>query len=126
MSVVSPAEKEGVAVTAVQLAAVIALARGEKDRGLILLQQAAEAEDKMPFDYGPPLPPKPSRELLGEALLEAGRATEAAEAFRAASEASTRPALVAPRTDTGRRRQPVEVQPFRPLTIWSPGQLDAV
>jgi len=84
MSVVSPAEKEGVAVTAVQLAAVIALARGEKDRGLALLQQAAEAEDKMPFDYGPPLPPEPSRELVGEALLEAGGSAEAAEAFRAA------------------------------------------
>ena len=84
MPMVSPAEAEGVAVTAVQLAGVIALARGEKDRGLALLQQAAEAEDKMPFDYGPPLPPKPSRELLGEALLEAGRPAEAAEAFRAA------------------------------------------
>ena len=44
MSAVSPAETEGVAVTAVQLAGVIALARGEKDRGLALLQQAAEAE----------------------------------------------------------------------------------
>jgi cytochrome c-type biogenesis protein CcmH/NrfG len=38
----------------------------------------------MPFDYGPPLPPKPSREVLGEALLAAGRHAEAAEAFRAA------------------------------------------
>jgi tetratricopeptide (TPR) repeat protein len=84
MRLVSPAEMEGVAVTTVQLQGVIAMARGEKDRGMSLLQQAAELEDKMPFDYGPPLPPKPSRELLGEALLAAGRHAEAAEAFRAA------------------------------------------
>ena len=35
----------------------------------------------MPFDYGPPLPPKPSRELQGEALLEARRWPRAAERF---------------------------------------------
>ena len=84
MRIVSPAEREGVAVTARQLAAVIALTRGETDRAMVQLQEAAEAEDRMPFDYGPPLPAKPSRELLGEALLAAGRHAEAAEAFQAA------------------------------------------
>jgi hypothetical protein len=38
----------------------------------------------MPYEYGPPFPVKPSRELLGEALLEAGRSAEAAEQFRLA------------------------------------------
>ncbi|MBK5298624.1 MAG: hypothetical protein JJE40_15835 [Vicinamibacteria bacterium] len=84
MSAVSPADKEGVAVTAVQLAGVIALARGEKDRAMALLQQAVEAEARMPYDYGPPFPAKPANELLGEALLSAGRRGEAADAFRAA------------------------------------------
>ncbi len=84
MSAVSPADKEGVAVTAVQLAGVIALARGEKDRAMALLQQAVEAEARMPYDYGPPFPAKPANELLGEALLAAGRRGEAADAFRAA------------------------------------------
>ena len=49
-----------------------------------LLQQAANAEDVMPYEFGPPFPVKPARELLGEALLAAGRHAEAAEAFRAA------------------------------------------
>ena len=80
----SPAEREGIAVTRQQLRAVVALAKGDRDGGLDLLRQAADAEDVMPYDYGPPFPVKPSRELLGEALLAAGRPAEAAEAFRAA------------------------------------------
>jgi tetratricopeptide (TPR) repeat protein len=83
-SPVSEADRQGVAVTALQLAGVVALARGEHDRGLGLLQQAVEAEGRMPYDYGPPFPAKPANELLGEALLTAGRHAEAAEAFRAA------------------------------------------
>jgi hypothetical protein len=35
----------------------------------------------MPYEYGPPFPVKPARELLGEALLEAGRTAEAAAQF---------------------------------------------
>lgn len=80
----SPAEREGIAVTRQQLRAVVALAKGDRDGGLALLRQAADAEDVMPYDYGPPFPVKPSRELLGEALLAAGRPADAAEAFRAA------------------------------------------
>lgn len=38
----------------------------------------------MPFEFGPPVVPKPSRELLGDLLLAAGREEEAAEAYRAA------------------------------------------
>jgi predicted negative regulator of RcsB-dependent stress response len=84
MSTVSPADREGVAVTALQLAGVIALARGDGERGLDLLQQAVDAEARMPYDYGPPFPAKPANELLGEALLAARRPVEAADAFRAA------------------------------------------
>jgi tetratricopeptide (TPR) repeat protein len=84
ISAVSEADRQGVAVTARQLAGVVALTRGDQDRGLGLLQQAVEAEGKMPYDYGPPFPAKPANELLGEALLAAGRHAEAAEAFRAA------------------------------------------
>ncbi len=80
----SPAEREGIAVTLRQLRGVVAVAKGDHEGGLALLRQAADAEDVMPYDYGPPFPVKPSRELLGEALLAAGRHAEAAEAFRAA------------------------------------------
>jgi cytochrome c-type biogenesis protein CcmH/NrfG len=38
----------------------------------------------MPYDSGPPFPAKPANELLGEALLAAGRHAEAGDAFRAA------------------------------------------
>ena len=81
---VSAADREGIAVTAQQLAAVVALARGDTARGLDLLGKAVEAEAAMPYDYGPPFPAKPANELLGEALLAEGRRAEAAEAFRAA------------------------------------------
>ena len=36
----------------------------------------------MPYEYGPPFPAKPANELLGEALLTAGRPVESAEAFQ--------------------------------------------
>ena len=37
-----------------------------------LLQKAAAMEDERPYDYGPPVPVKPSHELLGETLLTHG------------------------------------------------------
>lgn len=77
----SPAEREGIAVTTTQLRGLVALARGDRDAGVALLQEAAKAEDVMPYEYGPPFPVKPARELLGEALLEAGRTAEAATQF---------------------------------------------
>ena len=84
MSAVSATEREGVAVTALQLSGVIALARGETEGGLALLRQAADNESRMQFDSGPPLPAKPAYQLLGEALAAAGHPVEAADAFRAA------------------------------------------
>lgn len=77
----SPAEREGIAVTTTQLRGLVALARGDRDAGIALLREAAKAEDVMPYEYGPPFPVKPARELLGEALLEAGRTAEAATQF---------------------------------------------
>jgi hypothetical protein len=81
---VSASDREGIAVTAQQLAAVVALARGDTARGIELLRKAVEEEASMPYDYGPPFPVKPANELLGEALLADGRRAEAAGAFRAA------------------------------------------
>jgi tetratricopeptide (TPR) repeat protein len=80
----SPAEREGIAVTRQQLAGIVALARGDKAHGLDLLQRAVDAEAAMPYDYGPPFPAKPANELLGEAYLAEGRRADAAAAFRAA------------------------------------------
>ena len=80
----SPADREGIAVATGQLRGLVALAKGDRDTGLRLLQDAAKAEDVMPYEYGPPFPVKPARELLGEALLDAGRPAEAAAEFRRA------------------------------------------
>ena len=50
-----------------------------------MLRDAAETEDSMPFQFGPPLIVKPTFELLGEELLLLGRHEEAAAAFERAT-----------------------------------------
>jgi len=67
-----------------QLAALVSFAAGERDNAIKALQAAAFAEEKMPFEFGPPFVDKPSYELLGETLLAAGRPAEARVAFEKA------------------------------------------
>jgi len=76
-----------------QLEGVIAMARRETDRGLQLLSDAAAIEDKLPFEFGPPVPPKPAHELLGEMLLAANRPREAQKHFALALERAPRRSL---------------------------------
>ena len=64
--------------------AIVALARGEQEKGLSLLKAAAEAESALPPPFGPPVLAKPSWELLGDELLALGRKPEAAAAYRLA------------------------------------------
>ena len=66
-----------------ELAAMIAMTEDRRDEGIALLTQAAEIESGMPPPSGPADPIKPAHELLGEALLAAGRPEEAAAAFDA-------------------------------------------
>jgi tetratricopeptide (TPR) repeat protein len=61
-------------------------AEGKRDEAIAMLQKAAAAETSMPFEFGPPVVEKPTYELLGDELLAAGRATEAAAAYRSALE----------------------------------------
>jgi tetratricopeptide (TPR) repeat protein len=58
--------------------------RGETDRALATLRRAADAEEAIPFEFGPPFIDKPTRELLGELLLRQGRPADARRAFEAA------------------------------------------
>jgi tetratricopeptide (TPR) repeat protein len=60
--------------------------RGETDRGLALMREAADLEDSM--DKHPITPGEvlPVRELYGELLLRAGRPTQARAAFEASLE----------------------------------------
>ncbi|MGH9643933.1 MAG: hypothetical protein ACRD3Q_16115, partial [Terriglobales bacterium] len=67
-----------------QLEAVILLAEGHGDQAITLAQDAATAEENLPYAFGPPYPPKPSFELLGEVLLREHRAKESRQALQRA------------------------------------------
>jgi len=66
-----------------ELAALIALARGNKDEAVELLRKATTVEETMRPPNGAADPVKPSHELLGEVFLETGNPSEAAKAFDA-------------------------------------------
>jgi tetratricopeptide (TPR) repeat protein len=67
-----------------ELSGLLALADGKPDEGLRLLRAAADAEDNMPFEFGPPAIAKPTAELLGEELLKLRKNDEARAAFERA------------------------------------------
>jgi tetratricopeptide (TPR) repeat protein len=69
-----------------ELEALLARAGGAEDRAIELLEEAAEMEEGLPFEFGPPASLKPPHELLGEVLLDAGRPAEAVAAFQASLE----------------------------------------
>ena len=79
---VSQSDVDATAVMAMVLDAAITFAAGDREGGIKKILGAAEAEDKLVFEYGPPAIPKPAWEAAGEMLLTAGRKTEAAAAFR--------------------------------------------
>ncbi len=60
-----------------ELQAVLLRDEGRHDAAVELLKSATAKEDNMPFEFGPPFVAKPSHELLGDLLLELGRAEEA-------------------------------------------------
>jgi tetratricopeptide (TPR) repeat protein len=66
------------------LASAIQFADGERDAALKNIVTAAEAEDRLIFEYGPPAIVKPAWEAAGEMFLAARRKAEAADAFRKA------------------------------------------
>lgn len=79
-----------------QAKGLVALSKGETESGIELLRTAVKIEHGMPVHYGPPSIAKPSLELLGEALLRAGRKDEAAKVYAdAARRTPGRPAVVA-------------------------------
>jgi tetratricopeptide (TPR) repeat protein len=67
-----------------ELEAMCLRAEGKPDQALQLLKSAATAEDGLSFEFGPPVPSKPTHELLGEMLLAEGRAKEARAEFERA------------------------------------------
>ena len=71
-----------VSVMEMILDAAIDFASGNGDNGIRKAVAAAETEDKLVFEYGPPIIVKPAWEVAAEMMLHAGRKTDAADAFR--------------------------------------------
>lgn len=63
------------------LAGEVALAQGDPDAGIALFGEAVELQDGLPY-MEPPFWYYPTRQSLGQALLDSGRAAEAETVFR--------------------------------------------
>jgi hypothetical protein len=74
-------ERKHLALMATLLEGVIAQREGRGKSGLRKVAEAAQAFDALPYDFGPPALGLPPRELLGDLLLEAGRAPDAAAQY---------------------------------------------
>jgi len=63
----------------------LALRKGEREVALALFRQAAQQEQALEMDFGPPVLVQPANELLGAALLEMQQPADARKAFDAAN-----------------------------------------
>ena len=86
-------EETSLSIAALELEGLLQLEAGKSDAAVATLRKAVQLEERTPFGYGPPIPPKPALELLGEILLAADRPEDAAEAFQASLERTPRRAL---------------------------------
>jgi predicted negative regulator of RcsB-dependent stress response len=68
-------------IQALEIDAAASASRGQIDEAIATMRRATTREEAMPVPPGPPPLIKPSHELLGEILLQAGRHEEAARAF---------------------------------------------
>jgi tetratricopeptide (TPR) repeat protein len=72
---------EVVAILRKELESVKAFTRADKDKAIAILEEAAEDSRRLTYQFGPPPVTKPVLELLGEALLNAGRPGDAVAAL---------------------------------------------
>ncbi|HET6468631.1 MAG TPA: hypothetical protein VFG43_09665, partial [Geminicoccaceae bacterium] len=70
-------------IQALEIEAAMSAARGHTEEAVATAKRATTLEEALPVPPGPPPLIKPSHELLGELLLQAGRHDEAARAFAA-------------------------------------------
>lgn len=64
-----------------QIQSLLLMEEGKTDEGRALLEEAVAEEAELPVAFGPPIIVKPSRELLGDVLMELGSYQEATEAY---------------------------------------------
>lgn len=83
-STVSKSDLDAGTVMEQILESAILFATNSRDEAIRMAIAAAEAEDRLIFEYGPPAVVKPAWEAAGEMLLAAGKKPEAADAFRKA------------------------------------------
>ena len=86
-------EETSLPIAALELEGLLQFEDGEPDAAVATLRKAVRLEEQTPFGYGPPFPPKPALELLGEILLAIDRDDDAAKAFQASLERTPRRAL---------------------------------
>ena len=79
-------EETPLSIAALELEGLLQLQAGRPDDAVATLRKAVQLEEENPFGYGPPFPPKPAHELLGEILLAADRPEESVKAFQASLE----------------------------------------
>lgn len=76
-------DKRVAAIMAQQLEAILIFSEGRRDEALVLARQAAVVEEGLSFEFGPPLPVKPTHELVGDLLMDVRRPGEAVAAYEA-------------------------------------------
>jgi tetratricopeptide (TPR) repeat protein len=76
--------RPAIAIMEREIAAAIAFVGGRRDEALAIARAATDDEARLPAPMGLPEPIKPAPELLGELLIEAGRAADADPFFDAA------------------------------------------
>jgi tetratricopeptide (TPR) repeat protein len=79
----NPDAGKSVRIMHAELTALIAEARGDRNRAIEVLQEAVRVEESMRPPNGAADPIKPAHELLGEVLLRAGKGADAAKMFDA-------------------------------------------
>ena len=86
-------DEPSLSIAALELQGLLHLEDGRAEEAVATLRKAVQIEEGTPFGYGPPFPPKPALELLGETLLVLDRPKEALTAFQASLERTPRRTL---------------------------------
>ena len=86
-------DEPSLSIAALELEGLLQLEDGRADEAVAALRKAVKIEEGTSFGYGPPFPPKPALELLGETLLAIDRPKQALSAFQASLERTPRRAL---------------------------------